>query len=358
MTQAIRISLNAQRDQFTLEADLTLPARGITVIFGPSGCGKTTLLRCVAGLQPATGELDVNGDCWQSDHQVLAVHERPLAYVFQEASLFPHLSVQKNLLYGFVRIAPEHRQIQPDQAIQWLGLEHLLNRKPDQLSGGERQRVAIARALLTSPRLLLMDEPLSALDQASKRDILPYLQRLHDELAIPVIYVTHSLDELARLADYLVLMDAGRVLAQGPLQEVMPRLDLPLSRDEDASVIVTAVIREHDTRWHLSRSEFDSGSLWVRTPPATPPGSTIRLRILARDVSIALAHHPDQSIQNLLPATISELSGNDHSGMAMVRLQLNETPLLARLTNRAVDLLGLEVGQSVWVQIKAVAIVE
>ncbi|WP_375176919.1 molybdenum ABC transporter ATP-binding protein [Marinobacter mobilis] len=356
--QGVRAQLQSQRGEFSLAVTLDLPARGITVLFGPSGCGKTTLLRCLAGLQAATGELHVHGERWQSSGHQLAVHQRPLAYVFQEASLFPHLSVHHNLMYGYRRTPEEQRRVQPAQAIQWLGLDHLLERKPQQLSGGERQRVAIARALLTSPRLLLMDEPLSALDQTSKREILPYLQKLHDELAIPVVYVTHSVDEMARLADYLVLMEHGRVVAQGTLTQVLARLDLNLSRDEDSGVIIPAWIREHDTRWQLSRAEFEGGSLWVRSPADTPVSSQIRLRVLARDVSIALAHHPDQSIQNLLPATIDELAGDPDSGMTMVRLQLAQTPLLARLTSRAVDRLGLLSGQSVWVQIKAVAIVE
>lgn len=354
----IQARFQAQQASFRLDVDLTLPARGITVIFGPSGCGKTTLLRCFAGLQPANGHLTVAGECWQDGARQLPVHQRPLAYVFQEASLFPHLSVRRNLMYGYRRTPRQQRRIHPEQAISWLGLQPLLERHPEQLSGGERQRVAIGRALLASPRLLLMDEPLSALDRTSKQDILPYLQRLHDELAIPVIYVTHSTDEMARLADHLVVMSDGRITAQGPLAEILPRLDLPLSGDDDASVIIPATIHEHDEPWHLSRAEFDGGSLWIRTPPATPTGTTLRLRILARDVSIALGHHPDQSIQNLLPATVTELASEGQPGMTMLRLQLAETTLLARLTSRAVDRLGLQPGQSVWVQIKAVAIVE
>lgn len=354
----IRARLSCQHPEFRLDVDLDLPGHGVSVIFGPSGCGKTTLLQCLAGLQPAQGRLEVNGDTWHDDRRSLPVHRRPLAYVFQEASLFPHLCVRRNLLYGYRRTPQQQRRIEFDQAVHWLGLDTLLNRMPDQLSGGQRQRVAIARALLASPRLLLMDEPLSALDQASKYEILPYLERLHGELEIPVIYVTHSPDEMARLADQLVLMDQGRILAQGPLADVLPRLDLPLAEAPDAGVIIPAVIRERDQRWHLCRAEFDGGSLWVRDQAGIEVGATIRLRVLARDVSIALSAHPDQSIQNLLPATVTELVAESHPAMTMVRLALAATPLLARLTSRSAHRLALTPGQAVWVQVKSVAIVE
>ncbi|MDC0662295.1 molybdenum ABC transporter ATP-binding protein [Marinobacter sp. SS21] len=358
MNDHIRATLTSHHDRFTLAVDLTLPGRGVTVIYGPSGCGKTTLLRCLAGLQPAHGHVSVNGDCWQQNHHRRPVHQRPLAYVFQEASLFPHLTVRGNLNYGYRRVPRGQRRIGFDQAVVWLGLSNLLERRPHQLSGGQRQRVAIARALLTSPRLLLMDEPLSGLDRQSKLDILPYLERLHAELAIPVLYVTHSPDEMARLADHLVLMDHGRVLAQGPLNEILSRLDLPLAEEEDAGVIIPAVIRESDPRWHLCRAEFAGGSLWVRDQPGTDIGQPIRLRILARDVSIALAAHPDQSIQNLLPATVRQLATEAHPAMTLVRLALGPTPILARLTSRSVHRLELSPEQPVWLQVKSVAIVE
>ncbi|MDX1756409.1 MAG: molybdenum ABC transporter ATP-binding protein [Marinobacter sp.] len=358
MNPSIHATLTSHHRHFTLAVDLTLPGRGITVIFGPSGCGKTTLLRCIAGLQPAQGRLTVNGDCWQQDGHRRPVHQRPLAYVFQEASLFPHLSVRGNLRYGYRRVPARQRHIAFDQAVNWLGLGDLLERRPHQLSGGQRQRVAIARALLTSPRLLLMDEPLSALDRQSKQDILPYLERLHAELAIPVLYVTHSPDEMARLADYLVLMEQGRVRAQGPLAELMSRLDLPLAAGEDAGVIIPAVIREKDPQWHLCRAEFAGGNLWIRDQSGIGVGDGIRLRVLARDVSIALAAHPDQSIQNLLPATVGELATEAHPAMTLVRLSLGPTPLLARLTSRSAHRLELQPELPVWVQVKSVALVE
>ncbi|MDF0749348.1 molybdenum ABC transporter ATP-binding protein [Marinobacter sp. 71-i] len=349
---------NTGFDDFRLEVDLRLPGTGVTALFGHSGCGKTTLLRCIAGLQPCAGRLSVNGDVWQDDTASLPVHKRPLAYVFQETSLFPHLSVNGNLKFGYRRTPVQQRRIHPQQVIDWLGLAHLLGRTPERLSGGERQRVAIGRALLTSPRLLLMDEPLSALDQASKREILPYLETLRDTLDIPIVYVSHSAAEVARLADYIVMMDRGRVLAQGGLQETLARPDQPFALEHDAAVIVPAIIRERDDQWHLCRAEFEGGSLWFRDDRQPETGTAVRLQILARDVSIALAANHDQSFQNLLPARVTDMAAEQRPGMTTVRLHAGQTAFLSRITSRAVHQLGLAPGMAVCLQIKSVAIVE
>lgn len=343
---------------FSLDVDLALPGKGVSVIFGPSGCGKTTLLRCIAGLQEANGTLSVAGNVWQDAQKTLPVHERSLAYVFQETSLFPHMSVRRNLLYGYRRIPKEQRIIEPEQAVHWLGLGDMLNRMPDRLSGGERQRAAIARALLASPSLLLLDEPLSALDRTSKRDILPYLERLRDELAIPILYVTHSTDEMARLADHLVIMNKGTVAANGPLAETLARIDLAVLSEDNAGVIIDAKIGARDAQWHLCRADFEGGSLWLRDLPDAATGLPIRLRVMASDVSIALQRHENQSIQNLLPATVSELAAESHPAMTMVKLTAGPTLLLARLTSRSASQLQLRPGLPVWLQIKSVAIVE
>ncbi|MCX7179678.1 MAG: molybdenum ABC transporter ATP-binding protein, partial [Proteobacteria bacterium] len=273
---------------FVLDVDLSLPERGVTALFGPSGAGKTTLLRIIAGLErTADGHLQVNGETWQSGADFLPPHRRSLGYVFQEASLFPHLSVRGNLEYGMRRIAGSARKVAADRTIELLGLGSLLQRRPDRLSGGERQRVAIARALLTSPHLLLMDEPLAALDLPRKLEILPYLERLFKELDIPVIYVSHSPDEVARLADYLVVMDGGRAVAAGPLADTLARLDLPIRLGEEAGVVLAGVVAEHDRQWHLARITAIEGDFWVRDAEH-PLGHAVRMRILARDVSIAL----------------------------------------------------------------------
>lgn len=342
---------------FSLDVELNLPGKGVTALYGPSGCGKTTLLRCIAGLQQGHATIRLGEQVWQDEKTFMPVHQRPLAYVFQEASLFNHLSVQANIEFGYRRIKPEERIIQPGAAIEWLGLSHLLNRRPEHLSGGERQRVAIARALLTSPRLLLMDEPLSSLDSRSKQDILPYLEQLHDTLAIPVIYVTHSPAEVAHLADHLVLLEAGRVLAQGSLAETLTRLDLPIRSEEDAGVVLEAVIAERDSQWHLARFEFEGGSLWARDP-GLDTGHRVRLRILARDISLALEPVTSTSIQNIIPAKVEDLGADSHPSLALVRIRIGTSPLLVRLTRRSADKLSLQPGQSVWAQIKSAAVIE
>lgn len=345
---------------FALNVDLKLPARGVTALFGHSGSGKTTLLRCMAGLERAPrGRLVVNGDVWQDDGanagHWLPTHQRALGYVFQEASLFPHLTVLGNLRYGMRRTAHAHQQ-GLDQAIGLLGIAHLLERKPDGLSGGERSRIGIARALAVRPRLLLMDEPLAALDLKRKQEILPYLERLHRELEIPVIYVSHAADEVARLADHIVVMEAGRVNAVGALTETLARLDLPIQMGEDAGVVLDAVVAERDVSWHLARVEFDGGSLWVRDGGQSI-GQAVRVRILARDVSIALQQVTGTSIQNCLPATVVQLADEHHPASSLVRLQVGVSPMLARLTRRSVAGLSLVPGMAVWVQIKAVALI-
>lgn len=354
----IQARFQCRFEQFALDVDLNLPGTGVTALFGHSGCGKTTLLRCMAGLQVADGIMTVNGDTWQNENGARPVHQRPLAYVFQETRLFPHLSVRRNLTYGYRRIAAAQRQIDFDQATEWLGLSHLLDRMPDKLSGGERQRVAIARALLTSPRLLLMDEPLSALDKASKQSIMPYLEALRDQLSIPILYVSHSAAEVARLADHIVMMGDGRVVAEGPLQETLARTDQPFGLEADAGVIIDAVIGERDQHWHLCRADFPGGHLWLRAEGALATGQRLRLQVLARDISLALSEHPDQSIQNLLPAVIDEIASELSPGTSMVRLLAGQTPFLARLTSRAVHTLGIQPGQRVWMQVKSVAIVD
>lgn len=352
---------------FSLDVDLDLPGVGVTVLFGHSGSGKTTLLRCVAGLQPvADGELVVNGEVWQDATTFLPTHRRPIGYVFQEASLFAHLDIRRNLEYGLKRVPEARRRVGLKQAIDLLGIGHLLDRMPDRLSGGERQRVGIARALAVSPEILLMDEPLAALDLARKQEILPYLERLHDDLEIPVLYVSHSPDEVARLADHLVVMEQGRVVASGGLTEILARLDLPIHLGEDAGVVLDGEVVEIDSNWHLARVRVGGGqaeshpggpvSLWVRDS-GHPVGHRARVRILARDVSLALDRHDDSSILNTLSATVVEVADDSHPALSLVRLDVGGAPLVARLTRRSVSGLDLLPGKLIWVQIKAVALI-
>jgi len=340
---------------FALDVDLDLPGRGVTALFGPSGSGKTTLLRCMAGLERGEGRLEVNGETWQDSNCFMPTHRRPLGYVFQDARLFAHLSVRRNLDYGMRRTTGTAAGAR-ESVIELLGLGPLLERLPERLSGGERQRVAIARALLTGPRLLLLDEPLAALDHARKQEILPYLERLRDELEIPVLYVSHAADEVTRLAEHIVVMDGGRVVAQGPLAETLARVDLPLRLGEDVGAVFEGTVAERDAEWHLARVEFDGGELWVRDS-GVALGSRVRMRILARDVSIAASRHDDVSIMNMLPATVTAHAGEDHPALVLVQLHVGGTALLARLTRRSAQRLELAPGRQVWAQIKAVALI-
>lgn len=354
----IRAKLHLHHPGFALDVNLEMPGRGITALFGPSGSGKTSCLRCVAGLErTATGQLQINGECWQDSELGLFVppHKRTIGYVFQEANLFAHLSVRGNLEFGMKRISPQQRRVAWDKAVELLGVGPLLERMPERLSGGERQRVGIARALLTSPRLLLMDEPLAALDMKRKQEILPYLERLHDELDIPVLYVSHAPDEVARLADYLVLLDEGRVVAQGPLHEILTRLDLPTAFSEDAGVVIESVIAGHDQAYHLTRLSFSGGEVLVSLRHEAP-GHRLRFRVHARDVSLTLDRAEGTSISNLLPVRVEELVTADTPAHVLVRLSAQETPLLARITRRSADQLGVVVGKQLWAQIKTVAL--
>jgi molybdate transport system ATP-binding protein len=342
---------------FSLDVDLVLPGQGVTALFGPSGCGKTSLLRCIAGLVHAPlGRLVVGGEVWQDESSFMPTHRRKLGYVFQDPALFAHLSVRGNLQFGSSRVPAHERRVDFDHAIELLGIAPLLERKPAGLSGGERQRVAIARALLTSPRLLLMDEPLAALDSARKNEFMPYLERLHRELDMPVVYVSHAPDEVARLADHLVALQAGRVVVAGPLAETLARIDLPIRLGEDAGVVLDASVQERDLPWGLARVGFAGGSLWVRDA-GHGVGQPVRVRILARDVSIALDKVVGTSIQNCMPATIDQIADDGHPALALARVMVGPSPIVARLTRRSVAGLGLVPGMPVWVQVKAVALV-
>jgi molybdate transport system ATP-binding protein len=343
---------------FVMDIDLSLPGRGVTALFGPSGCGKTTLLRSIAGLErPPQGLLRVNDEIWQDDTIWVPTHRRSLAYVFQESSLFPHLTVMGNLQYGRQRTsAVSGRQtIDLSQVIELLGIQALLSRKPDALSGGERQRVAIARALAVNPRLLLMDEPLAALDMQRKQEILPYLEKLQETLDIPIIYVTHAPDEVARLARHIVVLEQGKVITSGSLFDTLSRVDLPIRLGDDLGVIIDARVGEIDHQWHLARLDFADGVFWARDQ-GLAIHQQARIRIPARDVSITREKPGQTSIQNILPGRIDGCAEDEHPGGMIVRVLIGDTALLARVTARAVAELNLKPGDTVWVQVKSVAL--
>jgi molybdate transport system ATP-binding protein len=344
-----------QRDGFTLDAELSVPMQGITAIFGPSGCGKTTLLRAIAGLEDCErGYFSLGEEVWQDGQFRLAAHRRSLGFVFQETNLFPHLTVRGNLEYGYKRLPVTARRLAFEQVVNLLGIEPLLSRRAHNLSGGERQRVAIARALLTSPRLLLMDEPLVALDLNSKAEIYPFLERLHHELAIPILYVSHSPDEVARLADQLALMESGRIRATGPIAEMLTRSDLPLSHGSEAESIIEAKVVGHDEAFHLTYLEFAAGQFIVPRKELAE-GQVVRLRVLARDVSLTLAQQTNTSILNIFLARVEELVEENPAQMT-VRLDAAGISILSRITRKSAQALGLSPGKQIYAQVKTVAL--
>ncbi len=343
------------KGSFRLDTEMTLPDRGISALFGRSGCGKTTFLRAIAGLEKdPRGRFKIGDAIWQDDSLFLPPHERSLGYVFQEASLFPHLSVRRNLEYGYKRVGGAKRRVRFDDAVSLLGVDLLLDRRPGELSGGERQRVAIARALLRSPKILLMDEPLASLDEESKQEILPHLDRLRDELDVPVLYVSHSTEEVARLADHLALMEEGTVLASGPISEMLTRIDMPLAHRFDAESIIEATVESHDERFQLTVLRGPVGCFSVPRNNL-PTGHPVRLKIFARDVSLTLTEPVNTSILNIVPATVDSLVEEGPAQMT-VRLAIGSAPLLARITRKSAITLRLEPGSKVFAQIKSVAL--
>ena len=357
MTQPIIARFQLDYGGFQLSIDLSLPGSGISVLFGHSGSGKTSLLRCIAGLQQApSGFLKINGQIWQDSEQgiFLPTYQRPLGYVFQEANLFPHLNVVDNLRFGLKRIGKGFVQAEQQSILDLLDITHLLLRRPEHLSGGERQRVAIARALVLKPQILLMDEPLASLDFKRKQEILPFLSRLHRELNIPVIYVTHSHQEVAQLADHLVMLSEGRVLASGPLAETLGRLDVALANEREAATVWAVEVIEHETDYQLTRVAVEDVSLSLQALPFEI-GTALRIQILARDVSIALQAPSASSILNIMPATVTGLVDNQ-AGQVVVQLRVRSQPLLAHITRKSAVMLGLQVGMSVFAQIKGSSI--
>lgn len=351
---------------FRLDVAFDAPARGVTALFGPSGCGKTSVLRAVAGLRRfPEGFFALDGEIWQDGRAFRPPHRRAVGYVFQEASLFAHLSVRRNLDYGRRRAlrAGAAETFRFGEVVDLLGLGHLLDRAPAALSGGERQRVALGRALLSQPSLLLMDEPLSALDRFAKEEILPYFERLRDGPGLPTLYVSHDIAEVERLADHLVLMEAGRVIASGPLAEIEARADLPLARMPEASVTLPAEVVAHDAAYDLTTLAVP-GALLLAPGPFGAAGARRRVRVTASDVALVRDPPRASSILNCPPARILEARA-EGAGMMTVVLALGAgeedagggARILARVTRRSWDELGLAPGQPIFAQIKGVALV-
>ncbi len=352
---SLSIQLQLRRGSFSLNANLRLGGDGITILFGPSGCGKTTLLRILAGLERVRDcEVRFGDALWQSATTFVPPHQRRVGYVFQEASLFRDRKVRQNLEYGYARTPPDKRKVTWADALDSCGVEPLLERWPDDLSGGERQRVAIARALLTSPRLLLMDEPLASLDQTSRDALLRALETLQRRLEVPVLYVTHDLNEAAQLGDGLILMEQGSIRAQGPVNEVLTALDQPLAKRPDAQSVVPGSV---------VRTDPEDGLIWLEAlgqeialvGQHADISEPVRLRIRAQDVSLTLEPHEHTSVLNVIPATVAGLESCE-AGRAAVQLKAGSQKFLAHITQRSARLLDLAVGMSVFAQVKCTAL--
>ena len=357
----IEIDVTRRLGGFRLDVAFSTNTQGITALFGRSGAGKTCIVNMLAGLlTPERGRIVVNGQVLFDSNARLDVppERRRLGYVFQESRLFPHLSVRGNLEYGMRLVPQRERRITFDEVVEMLGIGALLTRRPHRLSGGEKQRVTIGRALLTSPRLLLMDEPLASLDGARKNEILPFIERLSDSFTVPIVYVTHAMDEIIRLADTLVLVSNGSVAATGAVEDLTSRFDLrPLTgRYEAGSVIATRIVG-HDERYGLSLLEFAGGVFSVPRIEA-PPGTSIRVRVRARDVALALFRPADSSFANVFQGTVTEIGNRveDASGDQIdIKLDIG-VPLWSRITRRSLDELSIALGSRVFALVKGTSI--
>lgn len=361
MNTRLQARVELSFEGFDLNAELDVPARGITALFGPSGSGKTSLLRCLAGLtRSQTGYIKLADTVWQDEEAgvFLPSQQRPLGYVFQEPRLFNHLTVRGNIEFGYKRTPISERCLDWDQVIALLALEHLLARKPQRLSLGEQQRVAIGRALLASPKLLLMDEPLASLDMARKREVLPFIRKLHDELDIPVIYVSHSLPELLQITDTLVLMRDGKTVASGPLTELCSTLGLSQYLGDMSGSVLATTVAAHESEFGLSRLVFNGGQLYVPIQDCDV-GHALRVHVLACNVGIALEKpQVATSILNILEATVIEISA-PQAGKHSVQIKLDVgVPLLANISRKSLHILKLEPGQKMFALVKAVSLAQ
>ena len=340
---------------FSLELDCTLPASGVTAIYGASGSGKTSLLDCIAGLRKAEpgSRIAFGNHRWQAPDSFTPPWQRGIGYVFQDSRLFPHLTVQENLDYARRR---QHADNGPqlEHVVEWLDLAGLLGQGAEELSAGQRQRVAIGRALVSAPSLLLLDEPLANLDREAARQCLGYLQKLHDGLDLPMIYVSHNIDEVSELADHILLLENGRAVGQGSTLELCSQLDNRLSQEQQAAAITECRIKGHDLDFGLTELELEGHPLYVSHIDQAP-GQQRRLRIPARDVSVCRQRPADSSILNILPVTLAAMRDSDDARVTL-RLALGSQYLLARITRKSAHQLQLAEGDRLFAQVKSAAL--
>jgi molybdate transport system ATP-binding protein len=342
-------------EDFVLDVEFNAHETAVTAIFGASGCGKTTLLRVIAGLEKrAECVINIAGHCWQNQQQNKPTYQREIGYVSQVPCLFPHLSVKQNIEYGYQRVKSQQKWI-PGEVIELLGVQHLIKRMPMQLSGGEKQRISIARALLTNPKLLLMDEPLSALDHQGKHELLALIASIHDELNLPIFYVSHSADEVAAIADHLILMADGQIIASGAVNQMLIRSDLPMFHADDARSVIIATVVDYEADYQLTHLQLGDEQIRV-AGQSIPIGETVRLQILAKDVSLSMSHVTNSSILNILPVIVEQIIDEQKAAWLTVKLKLGESHILARITRKSADHLALKPGCHCFAQVKSVAL--
>lgn len=347
--------IQLQRADFNVDAEFTIPAKGVLGIFGESGSGKTSVLRCVAGLEKnVKGRIEVNGETWLDENKSLSSQQRNIGYIFQENRLFPHLTVAKNLEYGLRRGSKNSHSIDCEHLLELLNIGHLLGRCTYQLSGGEIQRVAIGRALLKNPQMLLLDEPLASLDEKRKQEILPFFDKLHEELKIPMLYVSHSMEEVSRLCDYLMVMEQGSVKYKGTIHDALVLPESPLVVAENAMALLEGNVSKQEKDFQLSTVHTSNGNAF-QVQGILPIGQHVRLRVQASDVSLSRTAAIDSSILNIIEGVVSKIIEQQQAHV-LLQLDIKTDILLARITRKSYHLLGLDIKHKVFVQIKAVSI--
>ena len=346
-----------RKEGFKLDCSVRFPTEGITVVFGESGSGKTTFLRCVAGLERAQGYVHIGQELWQDDEKniFLPTWQRQLGYVFQESSLFPHLSALKNLQFAIKRSKSPKSKERMETGIELLGIRDLLNRMPSQLSGGERQRVAIARAVATDPHVMLFDEPLASLDFARKVEILPWLEKLKEELKIPMLYVTHSANEVVKLADHIIVLEKGLLKASGSLQSVLSNVDLPVKLEGKLGVVLRGKVTGKDSRWNLLTVKV--GNTEITAPAGGEQiGDSMSLQVLAKDVSIIAVKPDSTSILNVLAGKVTGIRQEDNLIDSLVQIDCDGQKFLSLVNNKSLSLLNIQEGSDVWIQFKSMSL--
>lgn len=354
---SLKLDIALVRKNFSLNINAEIANQGITAVYGSSGSGKTTLLRSIAGLEKnVTGRIFFNDEIWLNENKKLAVEKRRVGFVFQHACLFPHLNVRQNINFGLHRSASKNQNYSFDEITEILGLTSLLDQNSQSLSGGEKQRVAIARAILSHPRILLMDEPLGSLDNKRKQDILPYLEKIHQELGLPILYVSHSEDEIAQLADHVIVMSAGKITEQGKLHDILNDLNSPFAQLDNCFSVIDCKIKSIQQEFKLAHAQFEEFELRLPSQQLKLE-QNIRVRVLAKDVSLSLELSKNSSILNSLKAKICEIK-SDSNAQCLIRLSVGNTYLISRISDYSKQKLNLAIGMKVYAQIKAVALIK